>query len=260
MKIKKNAVALTLVLFLTVHQFAMAWGAIGHYVIGMLAEQQMNKKTVKKVEKILNNESISGVGVWMDNIRSDKNYDYTNTWHWVTTADGIYDPSIQEEKGDAYKALGTLIANLKSGKLTPAEERDQLRMLIHVVGDLHQPLHVGKPGDRGGNDVKIEFFKKQTNLHAIWDSDLIESKKMSYTEIARELQKRITPELIRTYQSATPDLWLIEAAALRPAIYAIPENGKVGYEYIYQNYHIVEERLIAAGVRLAKILEEIYGR
>lgn len=260
MKINKNAVALTLVLFLTVHQFAMAWGAIGHYVIGMLAEQQMNKKTVKKVEKILNNESISGVGVWMDNIRSDKAYDYTNTWHWVTTVDGIYDPSIQEEKGDAFKALHELIAHLKSEKLTASEERDQLRMLIHIVGDLHQPLHVGQPGDRGGNDVKIEFFKKQTNLHAIWDGDLIESKKMSYTEITRELQKRITPAMIQKYQNATPEHWLKEAVSYRPAIYNLPENGKVGYEYIYQNYHIVEERLTAAGIRLAKILEEIYGR
>ncbi|MDV7394587.1 S1/P1 nuclease, partial [Arthrospira platensis SPKY1] len=120
---------LTILILLSFHSVAHAWGPIGHYVIGMLAEQQMKKKTIKKVEKILNNESISGVGVWMDNIRSDKNYDYTNTWHWVTTIEGNYDPTIQEEKGDAFKALHELIANLKSGKLSRDQERDQLRML-----------------------------------------------------------------------------------------------------------------------------------
>ena len=239
---------------------AFAWGPLGHYVIGLLAENQMNKKTITKVETVLKNESISGVGVWMDNIRSDSSYKYTYTWHWVTTPDGKYNPEIQEETGDAYKAFNELKASLKKGGLTAKEEQDQLRMLIHIVGDLHQPLHVGKPGDRGGNDVKVTFFRKQTNIHAVWDSDLIEGKKMSYTEITRELQKRLTSEKISDYQASTVDDWLMEAAALRPYIYDIPEDGKIGYEYIYKYYYLVEERLTAAGVRLAMVLEEIYGK
>ncbi|MCH7401498.1 S1/P1 nuclease [Belliella kenyensis] len=238
---------------------SFAWGAIGHYVIGKLAEWQMNPATVEKVEKVLHKESISGVGVWMDNIRSDKKYDYTYTWHWVTTVDGEYDPALQEEAGDAYEAFGRLKASLKKGGLSPEEERDQLRMLIHIVGDLHQPFHVGKPGDRGGNDVKVSFFNKETNIHAIWDSDLIEGKKMSFTEIATELQKRINADLIKKYTSKGPAEWLKEAVAIRPAMYDIPDNGRIGYEYIYKHYHHTEERLIAAGIRLGQVLEEIYG-
>ncbi len=236
-----------------------AWGAIGHYVVGKLAEWQMKPKTVKKVEEILQQQSISGVSIWMDNIRSDRNYDYTNTWHWVTSADGEYDPTIQEETGNAYEAFLTIKDNLKNGNLTPEAERDQLRMLIHIVGDLHQPFHVGKPGDRGGNDIKVSFFNKETNIHAIWDSDLIELKKMSYSEMANELQKRINPALILKYNAATPADWLREAVALRPDMYDIPETGRIGYEYMYKHYHHVEERLIAAGIRLAQALEEIYG-
>ncbi len=239
---------------------SFAWGAIGHYVIGKIAEWQMKQETVKKVEAVLNQESISGVGVWMDNIRSDKKYDYTNTWHWITTVNGEYDPSIQEPTGDAYSAFLQLKENLKKGGLTPEEERDQLRMLIHIVGDLHQPFHVGKPGDRGGNDVKVSYFNKETNIHAIWDSDLIENKKMSYTEIATELQKRINGDVLKRYQAATPLDWLKEAVAIRPAMYDIPANNRIGYEYIYKHYHHVEERLMAGGIRLAQVLEEIYGK
>ncbi|MCH7397972.1 S1/P1 nuclease [Belliella sp. DSM 107340] len=256
-KIKSIALALVLVLGMQTQSFA--WGAIGHYVIGKLAEWQMDAATVEKVEAVLKQESISGVGVWMDNIRSDQKYNYTNTWHWVTTVDGEYDPTIQEEAGDAYEAFLRLKESLKSGKLTPEEERDQLRMLIHIVGDLHQPFHVGKPGDRGGNDVKVSFFNKETNIHAIWDSDLIEGKKMSYSEIATELQKRINPSLVEKYTKNSPADWLREAAAIRPDMYDIPENGRIGYEYIYRHYHHTEERLIAAGIRLAQALEEIYG-
>ncbi|MGY6742853.1 MAG: S1/P1 nuclease [Cecembia sp.] len=250
---------LAILLVFSINTSSFAWGAIGHYVIGKLAEWQMKPQTVQRVEAILHNESISGVGVWMDNIRSDKNYEYTYTWHWVTTADGEYDPSIQEPTGDAYAAFLQIKENLKKGGLSPQEERDQLRMLIHIVGDLHQPFHVGKPGDRGGNDVKVSFFNKETNIHAVWDSDLIEGKKMSYSEIASELQKRINPALIQQYTSKTPADWLREAAAIRPAMYDIPENNRIGYEYIYKHYHHVEERLTAAGIRLAQVLEEIYG-
>lgn len=195
----------------------------------------------------------------MDAIRSDSQYDYTRTWHWITTVDGEYDPSIQEESGDAYSVFLTLKENLKSGKLTPEEESDQLRMLIHIVADLHQPLHVGQPGDRGGNDVSVEFFNRKTNLHAVWDYHLIEHQRMSYTEIARELNRRINSEVIREYQNAEPADWLREAVAIRPDVYDIPENNKIYYEYIYKYYHHVEERLMAAGIRLAQVLEEIYG-
>lgn len=256
---QNKSIALAIVLVIGIHTQSMAWGGIGHYVIGKLAEWQMKSATVERVETILMQESISGVGVWMDNIRSDKSYNYTNTWHWVTTVDGEYDPAIQEEAGDAYEAFLRIKENLKSGKLTAEEERDQLRMLIHIVGDLHQPFHVGQPGDRGGNDVKVSFFNKETNIHAIWDSDLIAGKNMSYTEIATELQKRINPSLIDRYMQTTPADWLREAAAIRPDMYDIPANGRIGYEYIYKHYHHTEERLIAAGIRLAQALEEIYG-
>lgn len=238
---------------------ASAWGPIGHYTIGQLAEWHMKPTTLERVNKVLVNESIAGVGVWMDQIRSDSTYDYTRTWHWLTTVDGVYDPAIQEETGDAYSALLTLRENLKSGKLSPEEERDQLRMLIHIVGDLHQPLHVGQPGDRGGNDVRVYWFGEPTNLHRVWDTHLIESRRMSFSELATEWNRRITPELVREYESAKISDWLVEAAELRPYIYDIPENGRLGFRYIYQYFHIVEERVIAAGIRLAMMLEEIYG-
>lgn len=257
----KNTKQLTLAILLVISMqtSSFAWGAIGHYVIGKLAEWQMKPQTVEKVEAILNKESISGVGVWMDNIRSDKKYEFTYTWHWVTTADGEYDPSIQEPTGDAYAAFLQIKETLKRGGLSPEEERDQLRMLIHIIGDLHQPFHVGKPGDRGGNDVKVSYFNKETNIHAVWDSDLIDNKRMSYSEIATELQKRVTPELIDQYTSKNSADWLREAVAIRPAMYDIPDNARIGYEYIYKHYHHIEERLIAAGIRLAQVLEEIYG-
>jgi hypothetical protein len=238
---------------------AFAWGQLGHYLIGYMAERQMKKSTLKKVEKVLYPMSLGRSGTWMDEIRSDRNYDYATTWHYLTSKEGEYNPEIQESTGDAFEAIQRLKAELTAGGLSPKEESEKLKMLIHMVEDIHQPLHVGTGEDRGGNDVKIEFFGRPTNLHALWDSGMIERQGMSYSEIGDELFRRITPELQDSYREATMEDWLKEAVSLRPAVYDLPEDRRLSYLYMYQNYHIAEERMIAASVRLAQILDEIYG-
>ncbi|MDE0561070.1 S1/P1 nuclease [Algoriphagus sp. NF] len=238
---------------------AFAWGQLGHYLIGYMAERQMKKSTLKKVEKVLYPMSLGRSGTWMDEIRSDRNYDYATTWHYLTSKEGEYNPEIQESTGDAFEAIQRLKAELIAGGFSPKEESEKLKMLIHMVEDIHQPLHVGTGEDRGGNDVKIEFFGRPTNLHALWDSGMIERQGMSYSEIGDELFRRITPELQDSYREATMEDWLKEAVSLRPAVYDLPEDRRLSYLYMYQNYHIAEERMIAASVRLAQILDEIYG-
>ena len=242
---------------LTVSQ-AFAWGQLGHYLIGLMAEKQMKKSTLKRVEKVLYPMSLGRSGTWMDEIRSDRAYDYATTWHYLTSKNGEYDPEIQEKGGDAFEAIQRLKEELKKGGLDPKTEAEKLKMLIHMVEDIHQPLHVGTGEDRGGNDVKIEFFGQPTNLHALWDSGMIERQGMSYTEIGEELYRRLTPEMKAKYRSASMEDWLKEAVSFRPMVYNLPENKRISYQYMYENYSIAEERLIAASVRLAQILEEIY--
>lgn len=255
----KNVKALTITLFfsLTISQ-AFAWGQIGHYLIGYMAERQMKKSTKKKVDAILNPMSLGRSGTWMDEIRSDRSYDYATTWHYLNSKNGEYDPSTQEKGGDAFEAIQRLKAELKAGGMDAKTESEKLKMLIHMVEDIHQPLHVGTGEDRGGNDVKIEFFNQPTNLHALWDSGMIDRQGMSYTEIGNELYRRLSPEMISKYRSATMQDWLKEAVAYRPMVYNLPENKRISYQYMYENYSIAEERMIAASVRLAQILEEIY--
>lgn len=246
-----------MVMVLTVSQ-AFAWGQLGHYLIGLMAEKQMKKSTLKKVEKVLYPMSLGRSGTWMDEIRSDRAYDYATTWHYLTSKNGEYDPEIQEKGGDAFEAIQRLKEELKKGGLDPKTEAEKLKMLIHMVEDIHQPLHVGTGEDRGGNDVKIEFFGQPTNLHALWDSGMIDRQGMSYSEIGEELYRRLTPEMKAKYRSASMEDWLKEAVSFRPMVYNLPENKRISYQYMYENYSIAEERLIAASVRLAQILEEIY--
>ena len=254
----RKALIITLFLSMFVSQ-AFAWGQLGHFLIGYMAEQQMKKSVRKKVERILYPVSIARSGTWMDDIKSDRAYDFANSWHYLNSKNGEYDPSTQEKTGDAYESILRIKAELKAGNLDSKKEAELLKMLIHMVEDIHQPLHVGTGDDRGGNDVKIEFFGQPTNLHALWDSGMIDRQGMSYTEIGDELFRRLTPEMQSKYRAATMEDWLKEAVSYRPMVYNLPENKKVSYQYMYENYSIAEERMIAASVRLAQILEEIYG-
>lgn len=248
------------VLFCTALTFqSMAWGQIGHYLIGYMTTKQMKNSTRKKVEAVIYPMSIARSGTWMDEIRSDRNYDYVNSWHYLTSKNGEYNPEIQEKGGDAFEAIKRLKAELIAGGLAPQEEAEKLKMLIHIVEDIHQPLHVGTGEDRGGNDVRIEFFNSATNLHALWDSGMIDRKGMSYTELGEELYRRMTPEIEQKYRAASMEDWLSEAVALRPLVYNLPESKKISWVYMYEANDTLEERLIAASVRLAQILEEIYS-
>ena len=152
-----------------------------------------------------------------------------------------------------------IISALKNGSLNKNQELEYIKMLVHLVGDLHQPLHVGTGEDRGGNDVAVTYFNQKTNLHAVWDSRVIDGKNLSYTELAEHLNKRATKQMVRTYQNNGLEIWLREAVQLRPIIYDLPEDKRLFYEYGYKTNPVMEERLLAAGIRLAGILNEIYG-
>ena len=251
---------LTLFLMSNVAFSSFGWGQNGHRIVGQLAEWHLSKKAKKNIEALLKGETLPMVANWMDEIRSDDRYDYATTWHYLTVEDGKgYDPYIQDKGGDAYAQLLKIIVALKNDKLSDKEEIEFLKMLVHLVGDLHQPLHVGRGDDRGGNDIDVYYFNQRTNLHSVWDTKMIEGQNLSYTEMAQHLNKRDDKSIKEQLQAADPAEWLKEAQDLRPMVYDIPENGRLFYEYNYKYFDLVEDRLFAAGIRLAGILNSIYG-
>lgn len=252
-------------LFLGVFLFALsvesfAWGQNGHRVVGQLAEWHLNKRAKRNIEALLGHESLPMVANWMDEIRADQQYKHTAPWHYLTVEDGKeYDPAIQEEGGNAYEQTLKIIASLKNGSLSQEKELEYLKMLVHLVGDLHQPLHVGRGDDRGGNDVEVYYFNQKTNLHSVWDTKMIEGQNLSFTEMAWHLNARADKNTIKKLQSADLSEWLKEAQSYRPMVYDLPDNNRLYYEYGYKYFHVVEDRLLAAGIRLAGILNDIYG-
>lgn len=238
---------------------AFSWGKTGHRVVGLIAEKHISKKARKQIERILKGETIAEVGNYMDFIRSDDRYDYLAPWHYATIPDNMtYEEAGTPEAGDAITAINRLIAELRSGNLSKEEEAFSLKCLIHLIGDLHQPLHVGNGEDKGGNDLKVEYFWEDSNLHRVWDSGIIDSQELSYTEYADWIDN-VTATQIEDWQNDSVLDWAYESMAYRDQVYDLPDSRKINYRYDYNNLELVNQRLLQAGIRLAGILNTLYG-
>jgi len=253
---KKLILSLLVLVSVTISSYG--WGPTGHRTTGWIANKYLNKKARKAIEQLLQGQSLAIASTWMDDVRSDSTYNYMTDWHWVTVPFGeTFEQTTKNPNGDIIQTLERIITELKSKKLTAQQQAERIRILIHLVGDIHQPLHVGGKNDKGGNDVKVNWFRAESNLHRVWDSDMIDDSKLSYSELGESLDKPTTAQL-KAWQKATVREWAAESQGYKDQVYDIG-NGRLGYRYSYLNFHIVRGRLLQAGVRLAGILNEVYG-
>lgn len=246
-----------IIAFFSVNFHVFGWGATGHRAMGLIAERYLSPSAKKKLQKILKGQSIAMASTWMDDIRSDSTYDYTADWHWVTVENGkTYAESPKNPNGDIIMTLERIIADLKAKKVTGKQEIEHIKMLIHLIGDIHQPLHVGCCDDAGGNRVRVKWFRDDSNLHRVWDSEMIDYSKLSYTELANSITLPEKTEIAQLQKASVQD-WAKESMAMRKQVYAVGD-GNLGYKYAYKNLDSAKHRIMLAGIRLAGILNSIY--
>lgn len=243
----------------------MAWGTNGHRICGQIADSYLTPKARAAVKAILGNESIAMASNWADFIKSDPNYNYLYNWHFINFDKSMSQAEMQaylkaDTATDAYTKINFLTAQLKNKNLSKTNKLLYLRMLIHIVEDVHQPLHTGHLSDKGGNDVKVMWYDKDTNLHSIWDSQLIDMQQLSYTEYVMAINFT-TPAQRMVWQKAPVSQWLYESNQIADRLYAETKNGdKVNtYKYLFKNLATLNDQLLKGGVRLAGVLNQIFG-
>jgi hypothetical protein len=236
------------------------WGRNGHRTTALIAKKHLNRKTLKQIGVLLEGQSLEVVSTWADEIKSDGAFRKYSPWHYVNFPKGsTYREHPKSEKGDLIAAIDSCISVLKDKDQTKEDRVFHLKMLVHLIGDLHQPLHIGLADDRGGNDFQVRWFNKGTNLHAVWDTEMLESYNMSYSELAlnsRKLSKRQLEEI----RKGDHRDWARESRQLFEDIYTHTARGeKLGYSYMYRYVHTARFQLQKAGIRLAAVLNEIFS-
>ena len=236
------------------------WGKNGHRATGEIATQYLTKKAKRNIAKLLNGQSLALVSNFADDIKSDERYRKYGPWHYVNFPfDSTYEASPKSESGDLYQAINHCLDVLKDESAARDDKIFFLKMLVHFMGDLHQPLHVGIAADKGGNDFQVRWFGDGTNLHTVWDTKMIESYSMSYTELAAN-RSTLTPAQFNAITSGTIKDWMYESRALCQQVYATTEIGeKLGYRYMYDYMDMVRSQLQKGGIRLAVLLNDIFG-
>lgn len=238
----------------------LAWGQTGHRVTGEIAQIYLTPKTQAAIDAILDNETLAEISTYADENRSNPDnfwQNVANPFHYVTVPKGkTYAQVGAPEEGDSYTAIKMFTATLKDPKSSRAEKQLALKMLVHIIADLHQPLHVGDGTDRGGNDVAVSYFGQASNLHRVWDTGLIDKKQLSFTEWTSFLASKISAEQVEQWTTHDPLVYIAESAAIRDKIY--PKDNQLSWQYLYDNSGIVKLRLCQAGVRIAAHLNEIF--
>ncbi|TXD51952.1 MULTISPECIES: S1/P1 nuclease [unclassified Polaribacter] len=259
MKIK---LLLLLPFFLMMHtksEEAVFWGKNGHRVTGKIAEKHLTRKAKKQIDKLLKGQSLAFVSTFADEIKSDRKYSKYYPWHYVNmNLDQTYQEAEKNPKGDLVTGINACIEILKDKTSSEEDKAFHLKLLIHFVGDLHQPMHIGQKEDKGGNAVQVEWFGKGTNLHAVWDSKMIDDWEMSYVELANNAAD-LSKEEIKAIEQGTIIDWVHEVHKITKEVYNSVEKGEnLRYQYSYDHFGTVRMQLQKGGIRLAKVLNEIY--
>lgn len=239
---------------------AFGWGQKGHDTVVYIAENHLTDATKAAVDSLFDGKSPVYWANWLDNASHTPEYAYTKTWHYKNVdADRTYDDMPANPAGDAIGAIKQQIEILSNPATTKPEAQLALKILIHVVGDMHQPMHMGHATDLGGNRTKVKFFGRDTNLHSILDSNLVESAhKWSYTEWQQQLD-RLSPEEEVLVVQGTVDDWGRETIEITRDVYNFFQPGlNVSYDQVAYWAPTIEQQLLRGGLRLAHVLNTIY--
>jgi hypothetical protein len=241
----------------------LSWGRVGHQAVGYIAEAHLTPKTAQAIKELLGNETLADVSTYADELRPDSFFQYTFPWHYI---DVPPDENFDQFEASVYHMNTPNVYNmlkhwekvLANPKANSALKIFALKMVVHLVGDLHQPLHVAREEDKGGNTVPVWFENDSTSLHWLWDTNLIEHRGLSSKDLARVCDSANAME-IKSWQADPLINWLYESNQICNRIYKEnPQGKKLGEDYYKEYINLIEQRIDQAGIRLAGVLNQSF--
>ncbi len=253
---------------LLIPQVGFCWGKIGHQAVALIAQDNLDPTTKQQVQTILGTMAIQDAAIWPDQVKSTAPWVHTKTYHYSDISKGdtywtkLNGLSSQElAQGDMVRALLKCETILRDSSSSADQKKWALSFMIHFMGDLHQPLHAGYPEDLGGNSISISYFGKSTNLHAVWDTSIIENSlntgaTPNVQDYLNQLRQPSKSE-IGSWQQDYVLNWMNDAMSFREVLYGDAGLSNQNYQDKYQS--VVETQILKGGYRLAAWLNAIFS-
>jgi S1/P1 Nuclease len=262
---KKRPFLFLCTLFLTA-VVLISWGVTGHRTIGRIAANHLNPQATAAVRELLGNETLADASTWADEVRNQPEYKHTGPWHYINLPLGLSEPDFEKTvKGmtqeNVYSALLQQEHILGSTASSKGQKIEALKFIVHFIGDLHQPMHVSREEDKGGNTILVNYAGVGTNLHALWDSKLLDHLGLDDQQLASTCDHAGAAQ-VAAWQSDPLIKWIWESYEISSKLYAEIDamNGRsIDDSYYQAHIQIVEQRIEMAGVRLAGVLNRIFA-
>jgi hypothetical protein len=253
---------LAVLLWLTGAPHVYGWGVEGHSLVARLAAARLTAQVAARVAEILGPDTtLASISSWADQVRNSRRE--TGPWHYIDIP--IDKPHLDMARdcpnGDCVIAKIEEFERTVSDKsVTPLQRKEALMFLVHFVGDMHQPLHCSDNKDKGGNDVKVVFFGRPTNLHSLWDTGLV-ARMGTEDALFAELSKDLTPKRTKKFAKGSVRNWAEQSHRQgQLVVYGkLPKADPGATIELSESYEqladpVVKEQIERAGARLAKVL------
>jgi hypothetical protein len=242
-----------------------SWSRIGHHVVARMAEERLTPHALVVVHNLLGPDvSLADISTWADEQREIPG---TGPWHYVNVpiTESRYDPRFCQRGGCIVSKIEDFKRVLRDPKAGTTERQQALKFLIHFIADLHQPLHVGDTERKGGNLIQVRFYDVGSNLHRVWDSQIMERYSASEQVWIGDLNALTTPKLAAGWSKGTLEDWATESLQVAKEAYCLPgaksvmkAGTKLGDDYCRFALPIIQKQLAKAGIRVAWTLNEIF--
>ena len=261
----KKKDTLLAIAFLSISILLLSWGVTGHRTVGKIAENHLTANAKTAVHDLLGGETLADVSTWADEVRNEAEYKSTGSWHYINLPLGLSYSDFQKQvegmsEANVFSALHQQEQILTDKSTTREQKIVALKFIVHFVGDLHQPMHVSRAEDKGGNTIQLNYNGQGTNLHSVWDSKLIEHEGADYQQLAAKYD-HASPAQIQQWQSDPLIKWIWESYTISSRLYAEVDAMKsrsIDDSYYTAHIGIIHERLEQAGVRLAGVLNALF--
>ncbi|MCM1377331.1 MAG: S1/P1 nuclease [Clostridium sp.] len=240
---------------------AFGWGQKGHDTVVAIAENHFTDATRAAIDSLLDGKSPVYYANWLDNASHTPEYAYSKTWHYKNIdADKTYENAPNIKEGNIVQAIYEQTAVLQNPNASKDEKALALKMIVHFLGDIHQPMHMGHASDLGGNKHYVKYFRSATNLHTVWDSRLPESAhKWSYSEWVNQIDRATPDQALLIVKGGNPDSWGKETYEICKRVYeTTPVDTNIEYDYISDWTPTIENQFLKGGLRLADLLNSIF--